>query len=229
MGGEKTDEKADLKKILEVLLDFKGKKIIEFCQERLNKNIDPYEIFNELSLGLEEIGRGYEDKKFQRYFTSDLIVSGKNMKTAIEILKPYIKKVKNAKIKGKVVVGTVKGDVHDIGKNIFAITLESNGFEVIDLGVDVDKKVFVEKVKETNADILGMSALLTTTVPYMEEVVEELKREDLNSKVKVIIGGRATTEEFAKKIGVAYGKDSIDGLRKCLSFVEGENEDLRNL
>jgi len=222
MGGEKTGEKVDLKKILEVLLDFKGKKIREFCQERLSKNIDPYEIFNELSLGLEEIGRGYENKEFQRYFTSDLIVSGKNMKTAIEILKPHIKKVENAKRKGKVVVGTVKGDVHDIGKNIFAITLESNGFEVIDLGVDVDKKVFVEKVKEANADILGMSALLTTTVPYMEEVVRELKKEGLNGKVKVIIGGRATTEEFAKKIGVTYGKDSIDGLKKCLSFVEGE-------
>ncbi|RLI05004.1 cobalamin-binding protein [Candidatus Bathyarchaeota archaeon] len=222
MGDKKTVEKTDLKKVLEVLLDFRGKKIKEYCLEKLNKNVDPYEIFNELSAGLEEIGRGYENKEFQRYFTSDLIVSGKNMKTAIEILKPHIKKIETTKVKGKVVLGTIKGDVHDIGKNIFAITLESNGFEVIDLGVDVDKKVFIEKVKETGADILGMSALLTTTVPYMEEVVEELRKESLDGKVRVIIGGRATTEEFAKKIGVIYGKDSIDGLRKCLSLVEGQ-------
>lgn len=211
-------EKVDLKKILDVLLDFKGKKIKDYCSEKLKQGIDPYDIFSELSRGLDEIGKGYENKEFRRYFTSDLIVSGGNMKKAIEIVKPHFKR--DVKARGKVVVGTVKGDVHDIGKMIFAITLESNGFEIIDLGTDVSKESFMKKIKGTNPDILGMSALLTSTMPYMEEVVKELKRENLREKVKIIIGGRPVTEEFAKKIGVdAYGKDAIDGLKKCLSFM----------
>lgn len=211
-------EKVDLKKILEILLDFKGEKIKDYCSEKIKQGMDPYDIFSELSKGLDHIGKGYENKEFRRYFTSDLIVSGGNMKKAIEMVKPYFKK--DVGVKGKVVVGTVKGDVHDIGKMIFAITLESNGFEVIDLGTDVSKKSFVKKIKETNPDIVGISALLTSTLPYMDEIVKELKTEKLSEKVKVIIGGRPVTDEFAKKIGVdAHGKDAIDGLRKCLSFM----------
>lgn len=211
-------EKLDLKKILEILLDFKGEKIKNYCSEKLKQDTDPYDIFSELSKGLDDIGKGYENKEFRRYFTSDLIVSGSNMKKAIEIVKPHFKK--DVKAKGKVVVGTVKGDVHDIGKMIFAITLESNGFEVIDLGTDVSKGSFVKKIKEINPDIVGISALLTSTMFYMEEIVEELKTENLSEKVKIIIGGRPVTEEFARKIGAdAYAKDAIDGLKKCLSLM----------
>jgi len=211
-------EKVDLKKIVGILLDFKGTKIKDYCTEKLNQGVDPYDIFNALSQGLDEIGKGYENKEFKRYFTSDLMVSGGNMKKAVEIVRPRLKK--QVKAKGKVIVGTVKGDVHDIGKAIFAITLESNGFDVIDLGVDVDKELFIEKVRAANPDILGMSALLTSTIYYMDEVVKDLKRKNLREKVKVIIGGRAVTEGFAKKIEAdAYGKDTIDGLKKCLSFM----------
>jgi len=209
---------ANLKDILEILLDFKGQKIKDYCAEKLKQGVDPYEIFKELSTGLEEIGKGYESKEFKRYYTSDLIVSGRNMKRAVEMLKPHFKRT--AKAKGVVAVGTVKGDIHDIGKTIFSIMLESNGFKVIDLGVDVDKEIFAEKVREFKPDILGMSALLTSTVPYMAEVVEELKRKGLRDKVKVIVGGRAVTKEFAEKIGAdAYAKDSVEGLGKCLKFL----------
>jgi methylmalonyl-CoA mutase cobalamin-binding domain/chain len=208
-----------LRKIVDILLDFRGKKIEEYCYKRLKDGVNPYDIFYELSQGLEEIGRGYEDEKFKRYFTSDLIVSGRNMRKAIEIIRPHIKE--NIVAKGKVVLGTVKGDVHDIGKKIFGITLESHGFEVIDIGVDVDKEVFARKVKELKPDILGMSSLLTSTVSYMKEVIKELERRGLRGKVKVIVGGRAVTEDFAKMIGAdAYGKDSVDGFKKCLKFME---------
>jgi 5-methyltetrahydrofolate--homocysteine methyltransferase len=142
------------------------------------------------------------------------------MKKAVEIIEPYINQ-ENSKFKGVVIVGTVKGDVHDIGKNLFSIILESNGFKVIDLGVDVKKELFTEKVREIKPDILGMSALLVSTVPYMEDVVEELKKEHLRDTIKIILGGRAVTVEFAKKIGVdAYGKDAIDGLKKCITLME---------
>ncbi|MGQ9543143.1 MAG: cobalamin B12-binding domain-containing protein [Candidatus Bathyarchaeia archaeon] len=211
--------KEDLEEILEILLDFKGSKIREYCTKRLMHGTDPYRIFEDLSMGLEEIGRGYESEDSKRYFTSDLIVAGRNMKRAIEILKPHFKRL--FKARGRVVVGTVKGDVHDIGKAIFSIMLESNGFEVVDLGVDVAKEDFAAKIRELKPDILGMSSLLTSTVSYMAEVIDELRRENLRDKVKVIIGGRAVTEEFAERIGVdAYGKDCIDGLRKCLSLIK---------
>ena len=214
-------ERDELKKIVDILLDFKGKMVEEYCSNRLKDRMDPYSILEELSQGLDEIGRGYEDKEFKRYFTSDLMVSGRNMKRAIDLLRPHIEKGK-VESRGRVVVGTVKGDVHDIGKMIFSITLESNGFEVLDLGVDVDKVVFVRKVEEVKPDILAMSSLLSSTVSYMREVVEELEKKGLRKMVKVIVGGRAVTEEYAKEIGVdAYGRDAIDGLRKCIHMVEG--------
>ena len=214
-------KKIEIKELLDVLLDFKGDKIIDYCLEKLSDDIDPYDIFNELSLGLGEIGNGFESKKFQRYFTSDLIISGRNMRKAVELLRRRFKRT--LKTKGTVIVGTVKGDVHDIGKMIFAIMLESNGFKVIDLGVDVSKESFLEKIEETDPDILGMSALLTSTISNMGDVVEELKKENLREKIKIIVGGKAVTKDFARKIGVdAYGKDCIDGLKKCLSFIEAQ-------
>ncbi len=214
-------KKTDTKEILDILLDFRGFKIKQYCLKKLDECVDPYDIFNDLSLGLDEIGRGFESKEFQRYFTSDLIVSGRNMKKAVEMLRSYFKK--KLETKGTVIVGTVKGDVHDIGKMIFAITLESNGFRVIDLGVDVSKESFIKKIEEISPDILGMSALLTSTISYMGEVIEGLKKENLRNKVKIIIGGKAVTKNFARKIGAdAYGENCMDGLKKCLQFIEAQ-------
>jgi len=202
-----------------VLLDFKGTKIREFCQSKLNSGADPFAIFGELQAGLEEIGAGYEDPGFRRYFNSDLIVSGRNMKRAIEMLKPLLPPRKDKK--GLVVIGTVAGDVHDIGKTIFAVTLESDGFFVIDTGVDVPCTRFIAAVRENSPDILAMSSLLTTTLPAMNEVMQGLNNAGLRDKVRVIVGGHAVTEGFARSIGAdAYGRDCIDGLRKCRGFMQ---------
>jgi methanogenic corrinoid protein MtbC1 len=212
--------------ILAILLDFKGERVREFCRRRITEGATPHGIFSELSAGLDEIGRGFEGKGATRYFTSDLIVSGRNMKRALEILRPHFSPggakgfPKGAKGRGLVVLGTVKGDVHDIGKMIFSVTLESNGFSCIDLGVDVDRDLFADGVARHAPDILSLSALLTSTLPAMGEVMGELTRRGLRGGVKVIVGGRAVTEEFAREIGAdAYGRDAIDGLKKCLSFV----------
>lgn len=207
---------------LEALLDFKGRKVKEFCLQRLERGEKAYDILQELNRGLEEIGRGYEDKEFRRYFESDLIVSGANMKRAVELLRPHLSKGGRAERKGKVLLGTVKGDVHDIGKTVLSILLQSSGFEVVDLGVDVDKETFVKGVREHEPQVVGMSALLTSTAPYMEEVMRELEREGVRGKVKVIVGGRAVTEEFARRIGAdAYGRDAVEGVKKCLELVGG--------
>jgi methanogenic corrinoid protein MtbC1 len=234
----------DGKEILSILLDFKGERIREFCGERIAGGMKPHAIFEELSAGLEVIGRGFEGTGETRYFTSDLIVSGRNMKRALAILKPHFSPrgekgfppggekgfppggekgfPTSGRGRGLVLLGTVKGDVHDIGKMIFAVTLEANGFSCIDLGVDVDKEVFAERVARDKPDILSLSALLSSTLPAMGEVLEELGKRSLRQDVKVIVGGHAVTEEFAREIGAdAYGRDAVDGLKKCLSFTGG--------
>ncbi|HVN65878.1 MAG TPA: cobalamin-dependent protein [Methanomicrobiales archaeon] len=224
----------DGREILSILLDFKGERIREYCGRRIGEGADPHDIFGELSAGLEEIGRGFEGAGTTRYFTSDLIVSGRNMKRALAILRPHFSPggeksfspggeksfPRSGRGKGLVVLGTVKGDVHDIGKMIFAVTLESNGFSCIDLGVDVDREVFADAVARHRPDILSLSALLTSTLPAMREVLEELERRGLRQQVKVIVGGHPVTGEFAREIGAdAWGRDAVDGLKKCLSFT----------
>jgi len=208
-----------LSHLVGVLLDFKGTKIRDYCQSKLDSGADPFTIFGELQAGLEEIGKGYEDKRFRRYFNSDLIVSGRNMKRAIEMIQPLLPPRHEGK--GLVVIGTVAGDVHDIGKTIFAVTLESDGFFVIDTGVDVPCDRFIAAVRENTPDILAMSSLLTTTLPAMSEVMKGLTDAGLRETVRVIVGGHAVTEGFARTIGAdAYGRDCIDGLRKCREFMQ---------
>jgi methanogenic corrinoid protein MtbC1 len=208
----------DPMEILSILLDFRGERVREFCARRIAEGEKPHGIFSELSAGLDEIGKGFEGTGRTRYFTSDLIVSGRNMKRALEILRPHFPR--SGRGRGLVVLGTVKGDVHDIGKMIFAVTLESNGFSCIDLGVDVDPDRFAESVILHRPDILSLSALLSSTLPAMGEVIGELERRGLRERVKVIVGGHAVTEEFAREIGAdAYGRDAVDGLKRCLAFV----------
>ncbi|MEI6839723.1 MAG: cobalamin-dependent protein [Methanomicrobiales archaeon] len=208
-----------LSHLVAVLLDFKGIKIRDYCQSKLDSGAEPFAIFGELQAGLEEIGKGYEDQGFRRYFNSDLIVSGRNMKRAIDLLQPLLPPKKDGK--GLVVIGTVAGDVHDIGKTIFAVTLESDGFFVIDTGVDVPCAKFIAAVRENTPDILAMSSLLTTTLPAMKEVMTGLTDAGLRDTVRVIVGGHAVTGEFARSIGAdAYGRDCIDALRKCRDFMQ---------
>ena len=212
-------EQIDLNKILEILLDFKGNKIKDYCNENLSKGKDPYIIFRHLSTGLDDIGKGYENKEFRKYFTSDLIISGRNMKKAVQILKPHFNRT--TKVKGIVILGTVKGDVHDIGKTILGIMLESNGFKVIDLGVDISKELFVQRIREEKPDVLGMSALLTSTISYMEDVVLQLKEDKLRDEIKIIVGRKPVTEDYANRIGAdAYGQNCIDGVKKCLALMK---------
>ncbi|MFQ6081513.1 MAG: B12-binding domain-containing protein, partial [Candidatus Bathyarchaeia archaeon] len=162
-----------------------------------------------LMKGSEIIGERYEKKE---YFLPELVMAGEIMKGIMEILRPRLV-VEKTRTKGRVVIGTVHGDLHDIGKNLVTSALIGAGFEVYDLGTDVPAKKFIEKVDEVRADILAMSALLTITMPYMKAVIDELKRAGLRDKVKVIIGGRPVTEEFARAIGAdAYGKDAFEAI-----------------
>jgi len=149
-----------------------------------------------LIAGMNVIGERF---KAMDIFIPEVLVSARAMNTGLEMIKPLLAKAK-VKAKGKVVIGTVRGDLHDIGKNIVAMMLRGAGYEVIDLGADVPKEKFLEHVKKEGADIVAMSALLTTTMTYMREVVEELEKAKLKSKVKVIIGGAPVSQAYAKRI-----------------------------
>jgi len=201
-----------------VNLDFDGSK--NLAQEAIAKGIPPNEIISKgISAAMEDVGKKFENSE---YFLSELIVAGEISKEITQMLQPYLTGFDIKRI-GKVVIGTVKGDLHDIGKNILGMMLESAGFEVIDLGSDVPAEAFVDAVKSNQPDIVGMSALLTVTMVEMENVINALKKAGLRDKVKVIIGGAPITDEYANRIGAdGYGKDAVVGVEICKSWVKGK-------
>jgi len=187
------------------------------AEDAMNVGMPPVEaITNGLAAGLRIVGEKFERRE---YFLSELVVAAEVVKEGMKIIQPYIKG-EGVKAKGKVVLATVKNDNHDIGKSLVATLLSVSGFEVIDLGVDVPTETIVEAVRENHPQILGLSALLTVTMPEMGEVIKGLKAAGLREHVKVIVGGSPVTKEFAEKIGADYrAADAIDGMNKCIEWV----------
>ena len=186
-------------------------------EKALNSKISPQEIVHQgFSKGMEIVGEKYENGE---YFLSELIMAGVTMNESLELIKPLLKG-KDMKSCGKVAIGTVEGDLHDIGKNIVMTMLESSGFEVHDLGVDVPPERFVEKVKELKPDILGMSALLSVTMNRVKETIDALVKNSLRNNVKILVGGRCLDEKIAKEMGAdAYGSDAWDGVLKARELI----------
>jgi corrinoid protein of di/trimethylamine methyltransferase len=169
--------------------------------------IAPQVIINNYMIkAMSEVGQRFQDGKA---FVPQLLMAGRAMKSALELLKPLLQGSASTTI-GKVVIGTVKGDLHDIGKNLVASMLEGCGFEVINIGIDVSCDKFVEAVKEHNADILCMSALLTTTMSYMKDVIEALEAAGIRDKVKVMVGGAPVSQIFANEIGADGYSDNAN-------------------
>ena len=208
-----------LNEIRDALANLDMDKVLELVRKAINQGFKPLDIINSMAEGMKVVGERFERGE---YFISDLIASAEIFKEAMNILEPLIMKEREAiKPIGKVVIGTVEGDIHDIGKNLVAMMLRINGFEVIDLGIDVSPQKFVEAVKQYNPDIIGMSALLTSTMINMRKVIEALEKEGLRNKVKIIVGGAPITEEFAKKIGAdAYGENAIIAVDICKKLIE---------
>jgi len=198
-----------------VNLDFDGVK--EAAEEAMRMGVNPIRAVTEgLAAGLKIVGEKFERKE---YFLSELIVGAEVMKEGMNIIQPHING-ESTETKGKVVLATVRGDNHDIGKSLVATLLRVSGFEVVDLGVDVPTEAIIEAVKEHRPRILGLSALLTLTMPEMGGVIKELKAAGLRDGVKVIVGGSPVTGEFAEKIGADYrAADAIDGVNKCVEWV----------
>jgi len=189
----------------------------EGVNKALDEGIGAAEILNEgLIAAMTEVGRLFEEGE---YFVPEMLIAARAMQASTAILKP---KLLEADIKplGKVVIGTVKGDLHDIGKNLVAMMLEGAGFEIIDLGTDVAPEKFVEAIKEHSAEFVGMSALLTTTMPSMKTSIEALKEAGVRDKVQVMIGGAPVTQKYAADIGAdIYAPDGPSAARKAKELL----------
>lgn len=205
--------------LFESVVELEEQKAYELVKQLLEENNDPKEIIDILRKAVEVIGEKFNKKE---YFLTELVMAGEIFQQSAKILEPALKadsvKEKN---KGVVVIGTVKGDVHDIGKNIFVTLLKSAGFEVYDLGVDIPSQDFVNKVKETNADVVGYSGLLTVALETMKETTEALKSEGLRDKVKIIIGGLPTDEMWMKEAGAdAFTDNAFEGVKIVKKWLE---------
>jgi len=213
---DKNSSKILLDKLASTIIGCETDQVERTCQEISERGIDPLEAIEKgIRKALDKVGNKYE-KGF--LFLPELIMAAKVAESALNILTSKIKS--SPKKIGKYVIGTVKGDVHDLGKNIVVMILKAFSFEVIDLGVDVPIETFIEKVKNEKPQILGLSALLTTTVPVQRDVIEALEKNGIGNKVKVMVGGVAVTDEWAKEIGAdAYADNAAEAVRKAKELI----------
>lgn len=197
----------DLRELHDAIIRGDAQKSHRVTEQALAEGIDPLKLVNECMIpAMDEVGRKFESSE---YFVPELLISARAMKAALELIRPLLV-ARGDKPAGRVAIGTVKGDLHDIGKNLVASLLEGGGFEVIDLGVNVSPEKFIASVKEKNANIIAMSALLTTTMPAMKTTIEALKQAGVRDKVKVLIGGAPITQRYAEEIGAdGYSENAV--------------------
>ncbi len=207
-----------LKEITEMLVELKVDEIAAAVGEDLKNGADPQEILEALTAGMDEVGRLYEGKE---YFLAELVLAGETMKEAMGVLEPHLKS-EDAGKRDKVIAATVKGDNHDIGKNILITMLMSAGFDVIDLGMDCPAERVVEAVKESDARVVALSCLLTMTMTEISAVDDALKEAGFRDRVKLIVGGAPLSMELARKMGADdFGADAIEGVRRIRQLLEG--------
>jgi 5-methyltetrahydrofolate--homocysteine methyltransferase len=188
----------DLQQLRDAIIRGDAQAAANIAREALSTESDPVELVQRYMVpAMDEVGRRFE---CQDYFVPELLLSARAMKKALELIRPLLVE-RGAPSAGRVVIGTVKGDLHDIGKNLVASMLEGAGFEVFDLGVDVSPQKFVAEAQNKKAQVVALSALLTTTMPSMQLVVDELKRAGLRDTVRVMIGGAPVTQQYADQIG----------------------------
>ncbi len=212
-----TREEKLLERVKEAIVNLDLEGVREASEEALETGIPAYKIVMEgMAKGMEVVGERYEDGE---YFLAELIVAGETMKEGMTVIEPHLE-AGDIEAAGKCVIGTVRGDLHEIGKNVTVTLLKAANFDVVDLGVDASPEQFVEAVREHGADIVAMSALLTTTMVEMGNVIRGLEKAELRDGVKVIVGGAPITQEYAEEIGAdAAAQDAVEGVRICSEWV----------
>jgi 5-methyltetrahydrofolate--homocysteine methyltransferase len=207
------------KDLVKTLADLKEKEALKIVEDRLVAGEDPLKIMEDARRAVEIVGKRFSDGE---YFIPDLVYSGEILKAITDRVKPKVTKKAEVKRLGKVIVGTVAGDIHDIGKDIVVFMLDVNGFEVFDLGIDVPAQKFVDKIKETNSKVVGLSGFLTLAFDSMKETVEAIKKAGLRDKVKIMIGGGQIDEQVRSFSGAdAYGKDAMAAVTLAKGWIGG--------
>ena len=206
--------------LVDAMVKMREAEAMELAQKMLDAGEDPLQVLERCREALEIVGKQFEAGK---YFLPELILSGEMLKRISKMAKPYMQKESNKKTeaKGTVVIGSVKGDIHDIGKDIVVFLLDINGFEVHDLGVDVPAKKFVEAISQIRPAVVGMSALLTTALESMKNTVDVIKNAGLRNQVKIMVGGGAVDEKVRKYTDAdAYGPDAVAAVNLSKKWVE---------
>jgi len=209
---------ADLSSLIKAIISGDRARAVQLATEAVSAGVNPEDIITKgLQPGMMTVGEKFSSGE---YFLPDMLMAARAMKSALDVLKPLLAKSGLTTL-GRVVIGTVQGDMHDIGKNVVATFLGGSGFEVYDLGLNVTPQQFVDAVREKKADILGLSALLTTTMPTMGQTIKDLEKAGLRSRVKVIVGGAPVTAEFARFIGAdAHARDGGEAIPVCKKLVQ---------
>lgn len=207
-----------LDRIKKAVVNRERAEIQGLVQDAIDENIDPKSIIDDgLISAMDVVGQRFADSEI---FVPEMLVSALTMKLGLEKVKPLLKS-EGTQARGTIIMGTVKGDIHDIGKNIVLMMLEGAGFEVVDLGVDLTVEKLLERIETIGPDLLGLSALLTTTMPEMERVIQELGAKGFRDNLKVIVGGAPVSASFAEKIGAdGYGADAAEAVQLARQLID---------
>jgi len=205
--------------LTKLLSDLKEPEALAFVEEALEQGIDPMDLLGQAKEAMNIVGQRFASDE---YFIPDLVFSGEILKRIVQMLEPHLKKGEEAKRLGKVVIGTVAGDIHDIGKDLVVFMLDVNGFEVLDLGIDVPVQKFVDTIKETGSKVVGLSGFLTLAFQSMKDTVDAIKEAGLRDQVKIMIGGGQIDEQVKVFTGAdAYGEDAMAAVRLAKGWIGG--------
>jgi 5-methyltetrahydrofolate--homocysteine methyltransferase len=205
--------------LVKLLSGLKEPEALQFVKKALTEGADPKALLGEASEGMKIVGQRFAREE---YFIPDLVFSGEILKGIVKMLEPHLKTAKEVKRLGKVVVGTVADDIHDIGKDLVVFMLDVNGFEVLDLGVDVKATKFVDTIKESGSKVVGLSGFLTLSFDSMKSTIDAIKEAGLRDKVKIMIGGGQIDEQVKDYTGAdAYGKDAMEAVQLAKGWIGG--------
>ncbi len=205
------------KNLVELMSDLMEEEALALVKEKIAQGADPNQILDDARSAMEIVGKRFESCE---YFIPDLMMAGEILKEISELVKPLLLKEKGAQKSGKVIIGTVAGDIHDIGKDIVTFMLDVSGFDVLDLGIDVPVDTFVTKIKEFQPQVVGLSGFLTLAFDSMKQTVEAIENAGLRDKVKIMIGGGQIDDEVRKYVKAdAYGKDAVAGVQLTKKWI----------
>jgi methanogenic corrinoid protein MtbC1 len=206
-------------KLVELMADLMEDEVLALVKEKIAQGDDPSEILNDARTAMETVGKRFETCE---YFIPDLMMAGEILKEISDMVKPLLEKSGTGTKKGKVLIGTVAGDIHDIGKDIVTFMLDVSGFDVLDIGIDVPVQTFVDKIKEFQPQVVGLSGFLTLAFDSMKKTIEAIEKEGLRDKLKIMIGGGQIDDTVKEYVGAdAFGKDAVAGVQLCKQWIGG--------